>query len=45
METAVKHEVMEIIWPQKTFLTKRAVIGFDKLSTFLRRLTGLFIRP
>ena len=40
METAVKHEVMEIIWPQKTFLTKRAVIGFDKLSTFFTEAYG-----
>lgn len=35
METTVKYEIEEIVWPQKKFIIKRAKVSFDKLSTFL----------
>lgn len=34
METAVKYEVKEIVWPQRNFVIKRATVSFKKLSTF-----------
>lgn len=34
METITKYEVKEITWPEKTFVTKRAKLSFDKLPDF-----------
>jgi len=34
METTAKYKVKENTWPAKTFVTKRARIGFDKLTAF-----------
>ena len=40
METLTKYEVQEITWTEKTFLTKRAKIGFDKLPDFFTKTYG-----
>lgn len=40
METTTKYEVREIAWREKTFITKRAKISFDKLSTFFTETYG-----
>ena len=40
MGTAVKFEVKEIVWPRKNFVTKRAIVSFDKLSTFFAETYG-----
>ena len=40
METLVKYEVRETIWPEKTFVTKRAKIHFDQLSDFFTKVYG-----
>lgn len=37
METKTKYEVKEITWPEKTFVTKRAKISFDKLPAFFTK--------
>jgi effector-binding domain-containing protein len=34
METISTYEIKEISWPKTTFVTKRALLGFDKLSRF-----------
>lgn len=34
METIEKYEVKETTWPEKLFITKRAVVDFDKLPAF-----------
>lgn len=40
METDLKYEVKEIVWPQRHFVIKRATIGFDKLSAFFTETYG-----
>lgn len=40
METTTKYEVKEILWPGKTFITKRAEISFDKLPGFFTESYG-----
>lgn len=37
METQVKYDVRKISWPEKTFITKRETVAFDKLSDFFTR--------
>lgn len=40
METATKYQVRELTWPEKTFLTKRAVKSFDQLPAFFGESYG-----
>lgn len=40
METDLKYEVKEIVWPKRNFVIKRATISFDKLSTFFTETYG-----
>lgn len=34
MEVLEKYKIKEINWPEKTFIAKRATVGFDKLTEF-----------
>lgn len=36
MTDLTSHEVREIAWPAKTYVTRRATLAFDKLSEFFR---------
>lgn len=40
MGTTLSYEVKEVLWPEKTFITKRAIIQFDKLSAFFSKAYG-----
>lgn len=40
MEVQTKHHVQKIRWPEKTFLTKRSTITFDKLTSFFTKAYG-----
>ncbi len=40
MEPKTKHEISEVSWQEKVFLTKRAKLPFDKLSDFFNRSYG-----
>ncbi len=40
METIAKYDVKVTTWPEKTFITKRARIAFDKLPTFFGNAYG-----
>lgn len=40
MKTMIKSEVKEISWPQKTFLTIRTRLPFDKLADFFKESYG-----
>lgn len=40
METITKYAVKEVLWPGKTFVTKRTKTGFDKLGTFFSESYG-----
>lgn len=43
METIIKNDVKEIDWPETTFLTIRATLPFDKLTTFFsEKYTSLY---
>lgn len=40
METALKSEVKEINWPEKIFITTRATLPFEQLSSFFTEKYG-----
>lgn len=40
METLIRHQVKEIQWPGKTFITKREKVGFDDLQKFFTEAYG-----
>ena len=40
METSVKFDIKEIAWPGKTFVTRRARVGFDNLTAFFSKSYG-----
>lgn len=40
METIAKHEVKELNWPERTFITKRDTVSFDQLKDFFGKNYG-----
>jgi len=40
MEIQTKYEIKEMSWPEKTFVTKRAKISFDKIPAFFSKTYG-----
>lgn len=40
MTPLTSHEVREIAWPSKTYITKRATMPFDKLTDFFKESYG-----
>lgn len=40
MKTTINYEVKEITWPERTFVTKRAKVSFDKLTEFFTSSYG-----
>lgn len=40
METIARYEVKELAWPERTFITKRDFVAFDKLKDFFGKNYG-----
>lgn len=40
METATQYQIRELAWPEKTFITKRALKSFDQLTAFFGESYG-----